>query len=241
MRFLTYNVLCQAYLRRDYYPQASPEALQEEPRRALLLQRLRDLGADVLCLQEVDRVTGSAVEQQFPGYSSRYLSKTGGKPDGCQIVTSMPVRRWDEWIYRDGSGHVALLAELDWEGGSLWVANTHLKWDRPGKRSWGWSQMSELLARLKALGATTTVLCGDLNLPPEDEALSLPEAIGLRDAHGGHASAVVNGKAKKIDYLLISPDLLAFEENVVTLEDGDILPSLTEPSDHVPLMVEIRR
>jgi mRNA deadenylase 3'-5' endonuclease subunit Ccr4 len=55
IRVVSWNVLADAYVRREYYPQTSTTVLERASRRASVVDRLVSFAdADVLCLQEVD-------------------------------------------------------------------------------------------------------------------------------------------------------------------------------------------
>jgi mRNA deadenylase 3'-5' endonuclease subunit Ccr4 len=83
-----------------------PAALEWEHRLPLLLAELREADADIICLQEVNRLEDIA--QGLPGYSSAYLRKNceqtrfGCPMDGCAVLyraerfrlASQPCLRW---------------------------------------------------------------------------------------------------------------------------------------------------
>ncbi len=67
----TYNVLADAYIRRELYPNTSAAVLEPIARRRALLARLVELDADVFCLQEVERVAFTEISDRLAplGYS----------------------------------------------------------------------------------------------------------------------------------------------------------------------------
>jgi endonuclease/exonuclease/phosphatase family metal-dependent hydrolase len=89
--------------------------------------------------------------------------------------------------YADGgtqpaSGHVALIATLNNEGRLLGVANTHLKWDRPGTpraSQWGYRQTTQLLEERSRIDprCLAWIICGDLNALPDSEVLRAGDSV----------------------------------------------------------------
>lgn len=88
------------------YMQADQAVLEWEYRLPLIVSELRESNADILCLQEVNRVHD--LESQLPGYTCLYLKKDsdetrfGCPMDGCAILyrtqrfrpLSPPDMRW---------------------------------------------------------------------------------------------------------------------------------------------------
>ena len=83
----SYNILADAYLRPKWFAHCQPEHLEPEPRRALLIDRLQGLDADVLCLQEVEPPTFQWLDERLrdQGYVGRYRQKGCGRPDGSAV------------------------------------------------------------------------------------------------------------------------------------------------------------
>lgn len=221
VRLATYNVLATAYIRASYYPGVEPRWLDPAWRHPALVRRVQALEADVLCLQEVEAVVYEALREALPEYVWTWLPKSGGRPDGC-ATASRTVLSTRELVYADGSNHVALLTEV---APGLVVANTHLKWQH------GLPQLNELLT------AKPQVVCGDLNVTGDDPVLQALRAAGFY-ADGAQApTAVANGRAKKIDHVYSILPLRAEPPPAVT--DHTPLPSAEEPSDHLPLVVQL--
>ena len=239
LRLSTYNVLAPAYVRASYYPVCTRDALERETRLPRLVRRIEALDADVLCLQEVEPGMLS-----LPGYVGHFLDKRG-KPDGCATYwRGLEVGLQDELRFADGSGHVALIVMAVWAGRRIAIANTHLKWDpreTPFTQRYAHRQLTELLEHLRELDCDGSVICGDLNVAPDDPVLGLLEAAGFRDAfRQAEPSFVANGRARKIDYVLCAEGRLKAEPlPVVAIHNATVLPSTTEPSDHLPLSVDL--
>lgn len=90
---LSFNTLSQCYLmrhQRELYSRHSPEALQWERRRDLIIGEILEKTPDIVCLQEVDDVHFqdfySPVLEKF-GFSGRFNPRRldGSKPDGVAI------------------------------------------------------------------------------------------------------------------------------------------------------------
>src|SRR5262249_10022667 len=84
-RACTYNVLATAYLPRGDYSKVPPDLLDPARRIPALVRHVGALGADLLCLQEVEAEVFAALEQGLGplGYVGRYEPKGRGKLDGC--------------------------------------------------------------------------------------------------------------------------------------------------------------
>jgi endonuclease/exonuclease/phosphatase family metal-dependent hydrolase len=239
----TYNVLAPSYVNPDWYPGVPAAILAPAARLPALVRHVAATGSDVICLQEVEpALLGLLKDELEPdGYVCQFAWKGGDKPDGCATFTRAKTRA-RVIRYADGrggrrSGHMALVVELEHEGRPLTIASTHVKWDAPGTRPeelWGLRQIAELL---EATGGGPRIICGDLNALPGSEVVRALEAAGLRDAWGesGPATAVANGRARKIDYIFHDASLAARPASLPALADGTPLPSAEEPSDHLAI------
>lgn len=245
MLLATWNVLADAYVRPDWYRGVPAALLEPRRRRARVIERAKALAADVLCLQEVEEGCAAGLEAALAplGYSSHFAQKGGGKPDGCAtFVRGARVVDARPHFYEDGSGHLALLTHLDVAGTAVLVANTHLKWDDPVKESgarWCVLQARSLARALGPSGAA--VVCGDLNVRPGDPTLAELEAAGLRDAFDGSDephTCLANGRTARIDHVFVRR-LAAAPRWANSVRGVASLPSEAEPSDHVPLVVEV--
>ncbi len=81
----SYNVLADAYINPRWYPDTPASILDPAWRELALVQRVVNLAADVICLQEVEPQRFAAMQDRLRqlGYEGRYAGKSGGKPDGC--------------------------------------------------------------------------------------------------------------------------------------------------------------
>jgi mRNA deadenylase 3'-5' endonuclease subunit Ccr4 len=252
----SYNVLADAYVRPERYPGVPLPCLDFMTREPALLRRIAGLDADVICLQEVEHALFTSLEGHLRsrGYLGHYARKGNDKPDGCAtfVRDRLPVEEVRTLLYADGStrparpssGHVALLLRLRWDGLVLGIVNTHLKWDPPETPECsrlGLRQVNQLLQERDGLLPKTEgwIICGDFNVTSENPIVATLTKAGFVDTYTGRESAhtcLVDGTAKRIDYLFHTPSLQARAGEVPPLTGHCQIPSAEEPSDHVPVM-----
>ena len=253
-RVVTYNVLAQAYVRADRYPGVDPRALAPGPRRALLLRRIAELDADLLCLQEVEADLYEALTALLPGHRGVYEQKHG-RPDGAATFIREPRFALEQHTmlhYRacePDADHLAIVTTVrdttTEPARELVIANTHLRWQpehTPVDRHLGVLQIDELLEQLKLVPRTTPrVLAGDLNAISQSPVVARAERAGLALSARSQRpwdTTVINGRRRKIDYLLFDGDLSPSPGALPQLSRDRPMPSLAEPSDHLPLSVD---
>jgi mRNA deadenylase 3'-5' endonuclease subunit Ccr4 len=257
-KIVTWNVLANAYIRPELYPSVGSDFLDTARRVPALVAHADALDADLLCLQEVERPVFTALNRQLAplGYAGRYEKKGKGRPDGCATFfrqAAFTLRGTQRLEYSDrgpgqeDSGHVALLLALEHQGRLLGVANTHVRWDKPGTPREGQVGFRQVMEMLEACGRFSPhcsgwVVCGDFNRTPADEAVAAMRQAGFTFAHEGRPqvkSAVANGRARLIDYIFHSQALRSRPFDPPALDDATLLPSAGQPSDHVALMAEV--
>jgi mRNA deadenylase 3'-5' endonuclease subunit Ccr4 len=256
---VTYNVLATAYLDRGDYSAVPPELLYPDWRIPVLVKHISDLDADLLCLQEVEADVFGALDSGLSphGYEGRYEPKGHGKPDGCAVfwrTSAFALRAARRLEYHDcengpieHSGHVALLLALEHEGRLLGVADTHLRWDKPGTpraKQVGYRQATELLDACKRFEPACVgwLICGDFNRRPNSEVVSAFREAGYEYAHAGRPhvrSVVANHRAGLIDYIFHTDTLQSRPFDPPEVSDSTVLPAVGQPSDHLALTAEI--
>ncbi|KAK9928297.1 hypothetical protein M0R45_025440 [Rubus argutus] len=83
---VSYNILAQAYVKSSLFPHSPSSSLKWKARSKAILNVLKNLGADFLCLQEVDEYESFYKgNMESSGYSSTYIQRSGQKRDGCGI------------------------------------------------------------------------------------------------------------------------------------------------------------
>ena len=253
VKIASYNVLAHAYVRRKYFPLFDERGLGARARYPRVVERVAGLDADVVCLQEVDHAMFRRLTLRLMplGYRGRWAQKDGMKPDGVATFVRLPWQSHDASIVSlcdlaapDASGHVALVQRIRCGAHELTIANVHFKWDEPerkGAQHAGYTQALALLAALEQHPQAVTVVCGDFNASPESGLMQAFRDRGFADAHSPAAATYVSAKggAVKIDYVLHrsgAEALKATAHPVPPLAAGMLLPSESEPSDHVPIV-----
>jgi mRNA deadenylase 3'-5' endonuclease subunit Ccr4 len=253
----SYNILADSYINPAWYPGVSESMLDPHLRRPALYRHIAELDADFVCLQEVEAdVFGELTEYLGPlGYRGENAPKGQRKPDGCAAFYKPAVftlRSAQRVPYNDGtsaqlaSGHVALFLLLERLGRSVGIATTHLKWEAantPPEQRWGYRQMGMLLEERSRVApdCATWILCGDFNATIDSPTLRRATQAGFLDAYrtcGFMDTCNSNQSAKRIDFLLHTPDLTAAPMPLPSITDTTPLPSKVAPSDHLPIVAE---
>jgi endonuclease/exonuclease/phosphatase (EEP) superfamily protein YafD len=252
---VTYNVLAQSYVRRDHYPRSPPEALEPARRHALLLARIEQLDADLLCLQELEPSIYDALRARLGATHHAAYAQRRGRPDGSAIFARRSQFGWaghdvlHYQAHRPDTDDLALVTSLTAGGEPLHVATTHLTWQpesTPHAEHLGYRQMLELLAFRDASGRRDTwIFAGDFNAISQSAVVTVALERGMDESCRSQRpwdTTAINGRQRKIDYLLFSTGRLTPQPGVLPkLHRDSVLPSLTEPSDHLPLRVDFTR
>ncbi|AFE05194.1 hypothetical protein COCOR_03385 [Corallococcus coralloides DSM 2259] len=256
LRIASYNILADAYVKPEWFPHTPADLLQPRRRHAPLVQRIVGLDADIVCLQEVEPDSFTALQEGLAphGYTGVMAQKGQGRLDGCAVF-----HRWERspghrtHYFKDRledgriSGHLALVVDFDVGGARLRVACTHLRWDRPDRpveQHQGMQQATELIDELVRKDPEALwIVCGDFNARPGEPLVQAFEAAGLRDAYAGQHQPTcnANGIPKTIDFLFHSAALRARPDPLSALDERTPLPSEQEPSDHLPICARLLR
>ncbi|XP_037274722.2 protein angel homolog 2 isoform X1 [Rhipicephalus microplus] len=195
---MSYNVLAQGLLEDNpyLYQHCHEDVLQWTLRRKNLLAELKEINADILCLQELQQdhyETDFKPELEKMGYGCLYKQRTGDKRDGCGIFFRKSVFELDcfepiEYARSDVTvldrDNVALIAMLKPVAGNakfgadfrLCVSTTHLLFN-PRRGDIKLAQLCLLLAEIDRLAFrgdspdgtplyVPILLCGDMNSEP---------------------------------------------------------------------------
>ena len=254
---ITHNILAQAYTLPERYPHSSPEALAPGPRRALLLNRLAAFDADLYCLQEVEADAFSAIAARLGPDFQGLLAQKRGKPDGCALFLrrdAFTLQHHETLHYRDvdpGYDHLALLARVQHQHLTLTIVSTHLRWQprsTPPASHQGRLQLMELLDHLDHLdqdGNGAALIAGDMNTLSDGPVIRAALDRGSRLSCRGQRpwdTVNIDGRRRKLDYLLYSPDHLhPTPAPLPRLQRDTPMPSHSEPSDHLPIAVRYTR
>jgi mRNA deadenylase 3'-5' endonuclease subunit Ccr4 len=248
----TYNVLSQSYVRKDRYPASPPRSLDPDYRHPLLLERIEKLNADLLCLQELDASVYATLEARLQATHHSAYAERRGRGEGSAIFARRSILRWSPLrelhydAHRPGHDDLALIATLELQGQPLEVAVTHLTWqpdETPTAEHLGRRQLLELLEhRDQTSPKAIWLFAGDFNALPQSVVLKTALERGMAEsclAQRPWDTCAINGRPRKIDYLLYSAGRLSPKPGVLPrLYRDSVLPSLTEPSDHLPLQVD---
>ncbi len=221
---------------------------------AEIARRLDELGADIVCFQEIHRSQFAAVRAQsrlahgdwwFKHWSIRYA------PEGLAVASRWPVTEHPgsvvlshPWRLVHYTRRIAGGVVVATGTGPLHVWNTHLSPDDASAR-----RIDEIHRLLGLVPTERSVLAGDLNVRPGSRELAVLADAGWADGHDlVHPDVVVatnltgdrSALQQRLDYILVSPDLA---DHVVDAA----VPGATEPidrswwalSDHLPLVVDL--
>ena len=244
IRVVSWNVLADAYVRREYYPHTSPALLDSTTRRRAVAGRLAGYAAaDVICLQEADQALFALAADTLGGFTARLLTKPA-RGEGCALFVSRalaPEPAFEELVFTDGSGHVALA----FRNARMTVVCTHLKWEPEGvaiEAHRGRAQLAEILDRWPS---GPRIVSGDFNADSDSVVLALARERELFDAYASMPAAYTcnaNAQRKRIDFILHSADFIATPSALDTVIDDDTaLPGAGEPSDHLAIDARLER
>jgi endonuclease/exonuclease/phosphatase family metal-dependent hydrolase len=247
----TYNVLAQSFAHADRYPGSPPEALDPTRRLDLLLDRIGRLDADLLCLQELERETYGALWHRLEATHDGAYAGRANRPDGVAVFAKryhFGYLRHDVLhleANRDRSPNLALIGHLNLDGRPLHVVCAHLASEprsTPQAEHAGYHQMLELLDhRDRVAPDDTWIFAGDFNAGSDSFVLKAALDRGLDDSCRGRRpwdTAFINGRPRELDYLLFSKGRLDAHPRFALKPSGEF-PSLIEPSDHIPLRVDL--
>lgn len=250
----TWNILATAYIRRAWYPRTPRTVLDPAWRVPALVRHARELGADILCLQEVELEVFNSLQAGMEdlGYCGTLAMKGDRRPDGCATFFRGFTLVSDQRIaYADGnggndSGNIVQMLLFERQGKRLEIANTHLKWDppeTPRDRQLGYRQIRQAIEALRAEADSSDgqIVCGDLNVAPESDVVEAMLAEGFDYTHRQCRAARTcnsNKEPKLIDHLFYRGSLRARPVLPAEVGEETPLPSLEQPSDHVPLTAQ---
>lgn len=238
LQVASYNVLADDYIVPERYPRSPASVLDPAWRHSAVATRAAGLGADVLCLQEVERPMLAAITRALPEHERHYAPKPGRK-DGVAMLSRAPCSMMRTLYFSDDTARVALLVVIELDGRPLGIANTHLKLDQ----AIGLAQANQLVDAIAAFEPVCAgwLVCGDLNASPSSEILHRLRAAGFHDSHEGRDEYTSNfsGGRKRIDFVLASSAVRLTPVALPPLEPDAALPSRDEPSDHIPVQAHV--
>lgn len=246
----TYNVLANAYVRPQRYPDSPAAALEPVARRARLLERIAKLDVDLLGLQEVEPDAHEAIAARLGDAYLGIHAMRPGRPEGCSVFlrrskVALLDSRVHHYAARSDDHQLALIVRVAIGDVVLAFATTHLQWcpdETSPDEHVGHRQMVELLDQLDASEqGHPWLVSGDFNAISRSCVLEAALARGL--AFGAAKlrpwdTCNANRRPRKLDYLLYTRErFVPNPDPLPTLRRDTPMPSLVEPSDHLPLRI----
>jgi endonuclease/exonuclease/phosphatase family metal-dependent hydrolase len=237
----SYNCLANDYL--HYWngkltPAQQSYTQQPGQRLSDVVQRIQQLNADVVCLQEISASESTAYTNLlgYQGYVGVY-EQFANKPDGVAIyikAAKFKAAIKDVLPYSDTTGRKALFLHLTThQGAEVDVVSTHFQGGAQNRTTAN-SQIQDLVQKVQQT-ARRTVVCADCNFTPEDPRFQAMNQHFYDTLNGQSIPTSMNDKTPlRLDYIWHT----AFVSPVSATVCGNIHQFLTsaEPSDHVPLL-----
>eukprot|EP00898_Chlorokybus_atmophyticus_P008916 jgi/Chlat1/9025/Chrsp94S08292 len=199
VRVMSYNILANGLAmdhKRELYRYVPYHWIEWSHRQRLLLNEIKELSPDVMCLQEVDEYDNLLSELRLLGYDGVFQQRHGENTDGCATFWKLARLQAVEHKVVEFQEHglrnnVALISKLRDAGdaadsgpslvGAMLVANTHILFN-PKRGDIKLGQMRILLNEARALMADNTcplVVCGDFNMTPNSALYKFMSKGGL--------------------------------------------------------------
>lgn len=223
-------------------------------RQPVLLRALRQIDADLLCLQEA---ADPSLLEQLPDYPARLRAEAGN----LAILSRYPILSHRVVTYAAASPletycRQALLAQLQVGETPLWVVTTHLSWraeDEPTRQA----QAEELLALVGPLGENV-LLSGDFNTEPDHPPVRRLREAGFVDLFAelhskepgitwDNANPFIQSHSarfpdRRIDYLFLHANALRrFAVRRCEVVGRTPSPEGLFPSDHYGVLADLQR
>ncbi len=250
---ITWNILADAYIKPSRYPNCTPEDLEPVARRALVLDTVAELNADLLCLQEVEPDAFQDLAKHLQTTHKGVYAQRGGRPEGSAIFARTSlfqiVHHTTLRYQAQGDGQEAQIVILKTGDQQLAVASTHLKWQPEyvsPQNHVGRLQLAELLDKRAELAPNTQtwLIAGDFNAGIQscvlEHALANGVDISCR-AQRPWDTTNINGRRRKLDFLLRTNDLTPSPRplGVKLGRSTPVMPSARRfASDHLPVTVD---
>lgn len=209
-----------------------------------IAQFIKEQGADMVALQEVDKNLSRTARRNFPeelaaltGMTCVFSNNFGfdNGEYGNAVLTKFPIKRWTNLHYqmlRQGEQRGILQLVLDVHGREVVFMNTHIDY-RPDD-SERWLNVGEIEELKKKYGDRPIILCGDFNAMPDSRVVrrlaeSFDDTWTLAGQGDGFTIPVKNPN-RRIDYIWISKDK--------ALTPKKIWVPQSEASDHLGVVAE---
>lgn len=234
LRVASYNILVEGYAK-----QMKPvlQNISWEARKEQLIQRLKNLKAHILCLQEVDRYQDLSKSLEKEGYKGIFNQRNNGTEEGCAIFYhELQFKFLDQHVHYFNDGTGRLIMHLRMQSVSRAKAfnlfNTHLIPDPEINR-----QEVASLKQVIHQASGACMLCGDFNFTPRHPLIKELELEGWQDAliNCSKGSFLVDLRPVRYDFILFKNMKLLFAD---VMGDPLNVISANDPSDHLPLIAD---
>lgn len=221
MKVMSWNLLAQCLIRSNLFPTSS-KALKTSHREPMIHAEILSHSADIMCLQEVDRLEKLSSTLEQAGYSFAYAAGPG-KQHGCLIaykqnkysrVGELIIEYDKQEVHEDSShpatrigssritkniGFMVALAEVGADHQGVIIATTHLFWhpaftyERARQAGILIREVLNFRQSMK-LDHWPCIIAGDFNFTPDDPAYSLLVGDSLTEAQSQrlHMSHVIH-------------------------------------------------
>ena len=172
-------------------------------------EQIQDLGAGILCIQEIanDQRVATFLQRNPPYTRDAFANSARGQDNAILATESVGLTQLD---LVDGFRHPPQIVSVSHEGFDAVVVTVHLSWEPVGQRVAELAQLENLVAEWLTQDPDV-LLVGDFNLQP-DEIEAFAERIGFEVLYGRNQLSVGTlHSGNSYDYFLISPDLASEE------------------------------
>jgi endonuclease/exonuclease/phosphatase family metal-dependent hydrolase len=229
LSLISWNVLADVHITPAWYPRVPDADLHGPLRRARVLDRLTELDADVMVLQEVAPELLDGARARFPDHGLAFASRPG---EGLAVLVRGH-QPWSRVLPLPGRTARALEVTLP---GDVRLVNVHLKWSGdpvPGRPRAGVDQLRCVL------DYGPDIVAGDFNAFPDWPERQLATERGWRDVGPQGPTCNVHARLQPLDTVLIRGDLRAEVLALPTIDRHTPMPSPDHPSDHLPVQVRL--
>ncbi|MBS0652369.1 MAG: endonuclease/exonuclease/phosphatase family protein [Verrucomicrobia bacterium] len=241
-RLVTYNILSDDYAHGSEYDYVGKDLLDWQNRRSKIVERVKNLDPDVICLQEVDTDSFEYFKEAFEGFEGSFAKKGSSSKEGIGTFCKKDVFKETSHkaVLCEGTSNCgcaavqpALFTKLILhDDQSITLVNTKIKYSKdlvPGGPIWNHVQCI-----LKSIPKTAAIVAGDFNMEPGHPFMQDFYSAGLNDRSSTY-SFYEDGNFQRIDYILTTDDLKSVPIESISSNGEKPIPNEEEPSDHLPV------
>lgn len=244
-RLVTYNILSNDYLWDGIYDHVCEDILNWENRRVKIVERIKKIAPDVVCLQELNTVSFEYFKKSLEDFEGTFAKKGNSSHHGvgtfCKRGTFKKTHH--RIVLCEGTSNCAcrpvqpaIFTDLLLKNGkSITLINTKIKWIQNiklGDPVWNHVQFI-----LNSMTEAPTIIVGDFNMKPDHPLMHDFYSAGLQDGFldKNTYSCYANKDFQRVDYILSTKDLKSIPIESFSLASAKPIPNENEPSDHLPL------